>query len=58
MIRNAVSKVKSNAWDAWQWRKFMWLAIHDGAITLGVSLLSMENIANFEKFKQKTRHKY
>ena len=29
---------QSNAWDAWRWRKSMWLAIHDGAITLGVSL--------------------
>ena len=26
------------AWDAWRWRKYMWLAIHDGAIILGVSL--------------------
>ena len=24
--------------DAWRWRKYMWLAIHDGAITLAVSL--------------------
>ena len=31
-------KNQSNAWDAWRWRKYMWLAIHDGAITLGVSL--------------------
>ena len=31
-------KNQSNAWDAWRWRKSMWLAIHDGAITLGVSL--------------------
>ena len=29
---------QSNAWDAWRWRKYTWLAIHDGAITLGVSL--------------------
>ena len=29
---------QSNAWDAWRWRKPMWLAIHDGAITLGASL--------------------
>ena len=29
---------QSNAWDAWRWRKSMWLAIHDGTITLGVSL--------------------
>ena len=29
---------QSNAWDAWRWRKYMWLAIHEGAITLGVSL--------------------
>ena len=29
---------QSNAWDAWRWRKSMWLANHDGAITLGVSL--------------------
>ena len=29
---------QSNALDAWQWRKYIWLAIHDGAITLGVSL--------------------
>ena len=29
---------QSNAWDAWRWRKSMWLAIHDGAITVGVSL--------------------
>ena len=26
---------QSNAWDAWRWRKSMWLAIHDGTITLG-----------------------
>ena len=26
---------QSNAWDAWRWRKYMWLAIHAGAITLG-----------------------
>ena len=31
-------KNQSNAWNAWRWRKYMWLAIHDGAITLGVSL--------------------
>ena len=31
-------KNQTNAWDAWRWRKYMWLAIHDGAITLGVSL--------------------
>ena len=31
-------KNQSNAWDAWQWRKYMWLAIDDGAIILGVSL--------------------
>ena len=29
---------QSNAWDAWQWRKYMWLAIHHGAVTLAVSL--------------------
>ena len=29
---------QSNAWDAWRWRKYMWLAIHHGAITLAVSL--------------------
>ena len=29
---------QSNAWDAWRWRKSMWLGIHDGVITLGVSL--------------------
>ena len=29
---------QSNAWDAWRWRKSVWLAVHDGAITLGVSL--------------------
>ena len=31
-------KSQSNAWDARRWRKYMWLAIHDGATTLGVSL--------------------
>ena len=31
-------KNQSNAWDAWRWRKYMWLPIYDGAITLGVSL--------------------
>ena len=29
---------QSNTWDAWRWRKFMWLAICDGAVTLGASL--------------------
>ena len=29
---------QSNAWNAWRWRKYMWLAVQDGAITLGVSL--------------------
>ena len=33
-----VSQNQGNAWDAWQWRKSMWLGIHDGAITLRVSL--------------------
>ena len=32
------TKDQSNAWDAWRWRKYMWLAIHAGAITLRVSL--------------------
>ena len=26
---------EGNAWDAWQWRKYMWLAIHDGVNTHG-----------------------
>ena len=35
---NSLSRNQSNAWDAWRWRKYKWLAIHDGAITLWVSL--------------------
>ena len=27
---------RSNAWDAWQWRKYLWLAVHDEGITLRV----------------------
>ena len=27
----ALESNQSNAWDAWRWRKSMWLAIHDGA---------------------------
>ena len=36
---------QSNACDDWRWRKYMWLAIHDGAIILGVSL-----------YKEMTKH--
>ena len=35
---NVLQGNQSNAWDAWRWRKYMWLAIHAGAITLGISL--------------------
>ena len=36
-MENLSTKNQSNAWDAWRRRKYMWLAIHDEAITLGYS---------------------
>ena len=34
---NAIKIIKDQS-NAWQWRKYIWLAVHDGAIILGVLL--------------------